>query len=293
MPTPAAVPVTPAPPPAGAFTEVDLRPAQFAEISTLVAEVTGIQLRDGKEGLVRSRLARRLRQLGLPSYDAYLAHVRADATGRERAEMLDLLTTNKTSFFREPAHFDAFRDEVLPAFGAGRPAGGLRVWSAGCSSGEEPYTLAMVLHEAIPNLARGGEPPRVLATDLSHRVLAAAERGVYAEAQVADVPPALRARYFAPAAGGGWAAGTSLRVLVRFARLNLMEAWPMRGPFHAIFCRNVMIYFDKPTQEALVARFHALLAPGGYLFVGHSESLTALAHQFAYVRPAMYRKGRA
>ncbi len=258
----------------------------FAEISRTVASVAGIQLREGKEGLVRARLARRLRQLGARSYREYLERVRADASRRELAHMVDLLTTNKTSFFREPAHFAVLRDAVAPAFA--REPGGLRVWSAGCSSGEEPYTIAMVLRAALADAEY--RAARVLATDISERVLARARAGVYPDEAAADVEPALRARHFARAEGGGWAVNAATRAPVHFAPLNLMGAWPMRGPFHAVFCRNVMIYFDKPTQAALVARFHALLAPGGYLFVGHSESLSAVEHSFAYVQPAVYRK---
>ena len=264
--------------------EADLSPAQFHEISRIVYDVAGIVLREGKEGLVRSRLSRRLRALGLPSYEAYLAFLAADRDGRELVEMVDALTTNKTNFFREPAHFDFLRDRLLPAL----PAGPVRIWSAGCSTGEEPYTLAMVLHEALPDPARSGA--KILATDISTRVLAQAKAGRFAEAVAEEVPTDLRRRHFARLPNGGWEAGPSLRGLVTFARLNLMGPWPMRGPFQAIFCRNVMIYFDKATQQKLVSRYHDLLAPGGYLFVGHSESLSGIAHRFAYVQPAVYRK---
>jgi chemotaxis protein methyltransferase CheR len=269
-----------------AANEPPLTADDFAAISRTVAEVAGIQLRAGKEGLVRARLARRLRQVGAASYRDYLERVRADATGRELAQMVDLLTTNKTNFFREPAHFDLLRDRVAPEFG-GAP-GGLRVWSAGCSTGEEPYTVAMVLRDALGDAE--WRAARVLATDISERVLAHARAGAYADEAVAEVDPALRRRHFARGADGRWAVAPAVRAPVRFAPLNLMAPWPMRGPFHAIFCRNVMIYFDKPTQAALVARYHELLAPGGYLFVGHSESLSAVAHAFAYVQPAVYRK---
>jgi chemotaxis protein methyltransferase CheR len=147
----------------------------------------------------------------------------------------------------------------------------------------------MVLRDALP--APAFAAARVLATDISARVLARARAGAYADDQVADVPPELLRRHFTrDAAGRGWAAADAIRAPVRFAPLNLMGPWPMAGPFHAIWCRNVMIYFDKPTQAALVARFHALLAPGGYLFVGHSESLSAVDHALAYVQPAAYRK---
>jgi chemotaxis protein methyltransferase CheR len=270
--------------PPGAFVDAELSEAQFGEISRTVYDVAGIRLRPGKEGLVRSRLARRLRALGAGSYGEYLARVRADATGRELAEMVDALTTNKTSFFREPAHFDYLRERVLPALPAREP---LRMWSAGCSTGEEPYSLAMVLRESLPDLAR--RDVRLLATDISSRVLAPARAGRYADAAVADVPPELLRRHFLRA-GGAWEVAPAVRSLVTFARLNLMAVWPMRGPFEAIFCRNVMIYFDKPTQQELVARFHALLAPGGHLFVGHAESLSGIAHGFSYVQPAVYRR---
>jgi chemotaxis protein methyltransferase CheR len=267
--------------------EAPLTAADFDAISRAVAEVAGIQLRAGKEGLVRARLARRLRELGDRSFHDYLERVRADGSRRELAHMVDLLTTNKTSFFREAAHFDLLRERVLPEFG-GAP-GGLRLWSAGCSSGEEAYTMAMVLRDALPDAAYAAA--RVLATDISARVLARARAGAYAEEQVADVPAELLRRHFTrDAAARGWAVGAALRAPVRFAPLNLMGAWPMAGPFHAIWCRNVMIYFDKPTQAALVARFEALLAPGGYLCVGHSESLSAVGHGLAYVQPAAYRK---
>ncbi len=263
--------------------------AEFAEIGRTVAAVAGVQIGPGKEGLVRSRLARRLRELGVATVAEYVARVRDDASGRERDQMVDLLTTNTTHFFREPAHFDVVRDGVVPAFG-GVP-GGLRVWSAGCATGEEAYTLAMVLRGAVPDVdRRPADAPRVLATDLSCRALAVAAHGVYARARVVDVPTALLREHFDALPDDAWTARPALRAVVRFARLNLMDLWPMRGPFHAIFCRNVMIYFDKPTQQTLVSRLHVLLAPGGFLFVGHAESLTGLTHGFTYVRPAVYRK---
>ena len=263
----------------------------FAEIGRRVAGVAGIRLGVGKEGLVRSRLTRRMREIGVATFAEYVARVRDDVTGREQAEMIDLLTTNKTEFFREPAHFGVLRDTVFPAFDGA--AGGVRVWSAGCATGEEAYTLAMVLRGAVADAGPRGScavAPRVLATDLSRRALAAAVRGVYAASRVAGIPPALLREHFMLVADGAWVAAPGMRAMVRFAQLNLMDTWPMRGPFHAIFCRNVMIYFDKPTQERLVSRFHGLLAPGGYLFVGHAESLSAIAHDFGYVRPAVYRK---
>jgi chemotaxis protein methyltransferase CheR len=255
---------------------------EFRRACAIVYDVAGIAMGEGKEGLVSSRLSKRVRELGLPGYPEYLARVEHDDA--ELAEMVDRLTTNKTNFFRERAHFDWLRDRVLPAAG-GRA---LRLWSAGCSSGEEPYTMAMVLHEAT-----GGKPnANILATDISARMLAKARDAMYMPETVADVPPELVQRHFQPAKSEAGAERMQvrehLRRLVRFARLNLMEQWPIRGPFDAIFCRNVMIYFDRPTQERLVNRFHDLLVPGGHLFIGHSETLHAIEHGYAYAAPAVY-----
>lgn len=266
--------------------EAELTPAQFARITGRLYAHCGIRMREGKESLVRARLAKRLRALRLPHFDAYLAHVESEPDGREFAEMIDVLTTNTTSFLREVAHFDFLRDEVLPGLTAP-----IRIWSAGCSSGEEAFTLAMSLHEALAG--EQARDARILATDISQRMLATAQAGVYPVSAMAEVPPAWRERYWTRRGDGESAryeAGPSLRRLIRFAPMNLMAKWPMRGPFDAVLCRNVMIYFDKGTQQRLVERFHALLRPGGYLFVGHSESLTGLSHRFRYVRPAIYRK---
>jgi chemotaxis protein methyltransferase CheR len=203
--------------------------------------------------------------------------------------MVDALTTNKTNFFREAQHFDYLRQRLIPQVRAvPRP---LRFWSAGCSSGEEPYTLAIVLREELPDVDH--RDIRILATDISTRILAVARQAVYEQETLRDLPNTVLQRYFtlvrqepAPA----YQVKESVRSMVRLARLNLMEQWPMTGPFEVIFCRNVMIYFDKKTQERLVQRFWDLLAPGGHLFIGHSEGLTAGRHAFRYVQPAVYIK---
>jgi chemotaxis protein methyltransferase CheR len=270
----------------GVLAECELTPEQFARITAMLYEHSGIRMREGKEGLVRARLAKRLRALRLPDFDAYLSRVESEPGRGEFAEMIDVLTTNKTSFLREASHFDFLRDEVLPNL-----TGAVRIWSAGCSSGEEPYTLAMLLNDALDGPA--AHSARILATDISHRVLATAKAGQYPTELMADVPPTWLQRYWTRRVDGARAyyeAGPSLRRLVHFAKLNLMEKWPMQGPFDAILCRNVMIYFDKGTQQRLVERYHALLKPGGHLFVGHSESLTGLTHRFRYVKPAVYVK---
>lgn len=270
--------------------ETVLSKSQFEAISGLVYNVAGIRLQDGKENLVRTRLAKRVQTAGCVDFDDYLQFLAADGSGQEAAVMIDLLTTNKTSFFRESQHFDYLRDVVFPPLAASGRAP--TIWSAGCSSGEEPYTLAMLVREHLPYQADG---TRILATDISERVLARARAGQYSAEVMAEVPAPLKQKHFTRLAGAqqGWSAGPTLRSLIRFARLNLMDAWPMKGPFDVIMCRNVMIYFDRQTQERLVNRYWTLLAPGGHLFVGHSESLTALNHRFAYVQPAVYRKPAA
>ncbi len=265
--------------------EATLTSTHFERIVAMLHAHAGIRMRAGKEGLVRARLAKRLRALGLSDYDAYLDIVERDPARREFTEMVDVLTTNKTSFFREQAHFDFLQDTVLPAC-----PGPIRLWSAGCSSGEEPYTLAMLMHETLPDAAV--RSARILATDISHRVLATAKAGTYPADALSEAPRGWVQKYWRPTREATGAprleALPSLRGLIQFGKLNLMERWPMRGPFDAILCRNVMIYFDKATQQELVERYYALLRPGGYLFVGHSESLTGLSHRFTYVQPAVY-----
>ena len=265
---------------------VELSQKQFSTISEFVYRVSRINLTPGKEGLVRTRLAKRIRELGLGGFGDYIELVMGHAAGEEPAVMVDLLTTNKTSFFRENRHFDLLANSILPAVSAGgRP---FRIWSAGCSSGEEAYTLAMLLHDHLPEAAR--PRAKVLATDISARVLARARSGVYPEEAVREIPGQFRRRFLQPAQGvaGSFAVDPRIRSMVSFARLNLMDPWPMQGPFDVVFCRNVMIYFDRETQEQLVGRFYEKLSPGGHLFVGHSESLSSLSHEFSYVQPAVY-----
>lgn len=260
----------------------ELGTAAFESIRGMVYDVAGIHLHEGKMGLVRTRLMRRLRDLGMRDFESYVSLVRSAPGRDEIPRMVDILTTNKTSFFRESGHFDFLSDTLLPLWN-GQP-GEVRIWSAGCSSGEEPYTLAMLLRQGLRD-----RPGRILATDISERVLEQARSGIYPSARIQEIPAELRRSALTRVEGDRWSIRDDLRGMVRFARLNLMDAWPMRGPFHAIFCRNVMIYFDRSTQERLVNRFASLLAPGGHLFIGHAESLTGLKHPFQYIQPALYR----
>ncbi len=262
----------------------DLSSDDFRRVRRIAYERAGLAIPPGMEGLVRSRVSKRLRERRIPTFSAYLDTVEAEANGDEMVALIDLLTTNKTDFFREAAHFDFLLAHIVPAVVAsGKP---LRIWSAGCSSGEEPYTLSMVLREALPPRYDF----RILATDICTKVVAAAKQGTYTAQQLGDVSPERRKRWFTPGADGSATVTPELRAPISFAHLNLMAAWPMSGPFDVIFCRNVMIYFDKPTVTRLVNRFHQLLAPNGHLFIGHSESLTAVDHTYRYVQPAVYAR---
>ncbi len=268
----------------------ELTDAQFRSVSTLTKKLCGINLHEGKKQLVRARLAKRLRALGMASFEEYMDYLRRDDSGDELTAMLDALSTNLTRFFREPSHFVYMVNTIVPrllASGSRR----LHVWSAGCSSGEEPYSIAIHLAEAIPDLQAWDV--KILATDLSTTVLERAREGIYDKKRLQDVPGMLRSKHFTCIEARPerrYQVKESLRQLVHFARLNLMDTWPMGGPFEIIFCRNVMIYFDKPTQAQLVERFTDLLAPAGTLFIGHSESLTGVRHQLRYVEPTVYEK---
>jgi chemotaxis protein methyltransferase CheR len=277
------------PAPAGG---VQITDAQYTKLAKLVYRLAGINLGTGKKELLKARLGKRLRATDCRDVREYLGRLEDDPGGTELVCFLDCITTNKTDFFREPQHFDFLAGEVLPNLGRlcqGREP--LRLWSAASSTGEEPYTLAMVLLENQALWKDRGV--RLLASDLSTQVLEHGRRAVYALDRVACIPRPLLVRYFQKGQRrwAGYArVRPRLREMVEFQRLNLMEPFKFDKPFHVIFCRNVMIYFDKETQERLVRKFHDCLVPGGYLFVGHSESLTGINHRLKFVRPAVYRK---
>jgi chemotaxis protein methyltransferase CheR len=234
-------------------------------------------------------LARCIQTLDLADFDAYLEHVQADRSGRALSDMVDALTTNETSFFREARHFDLLATRVLPPLLADRRR--IRIWSAGCSTGEEAYTLAMVVRQALGRSTAANV--RILATDLSAVALKRARTATFKEKLIAKVPEALRATAFQRVSRTpphSYRVADDLRAMVRFARLNLMDPWPMRRQVDVIFCRNVMIYFDEETQQRLIARFTDMLAPGGHLFLGHSEGLSRPAPGLRYVQPAVYTK---
>ena len=243
----------------------------IADIMSIVYDVAGIKLGDAKRSMVEARLGKRLRQLGC-DLKAYATRLHNDDD--EVIRCLDLMTTNHTAWKREPVHFEDLAKRVLPAIRGQR----LRLWCAAAATGEEPWTIALTVHQAIQDLASWDVA--ILATDISTRALDVARKGRYSEERIAALNATERsvAVERTPDAERTWSVTPDLRRLLTFARLNLMNDWPMRGPFDVIFCRNVMIYFDQPTQERLVNRLARLLAPGGTLYVGHSESLSAITH---------------
>lgn len=270
-----------------------LTDAQFLKFSSLVYEKTGISLKPEKKELLNARLGKRLRITGIPSFQQYYDHVMGDASGEELVHLIDSVSTNFTSFFRENAHFDILTSSVLPDFvreGRGKNKE-LLFWSSACSSGEEPYTMAMVVEDFVR--LHPGLRYRIMATDISTRILAQARKGVYSDDRIAKVPGPFLKRYFQK--GVGSAAGYArikeqIRGMVHFDHFNLMGEFPWCGSIDVIFCRNVMIYFNRETQQELVNKFHRALAPGGYLFIGHSESITGLQHPFIQVEATAYRK---
>ncbi|MDR2367937.1 MAG: protein-glutamate O-methyltransferase [Deltaproteobacteria bacterium] len=280
------------------FNQPELTDTEYQTIASFVHKASGINLLDGKKELVRARLSKRISQLEMKNFKTYFKYVMTDSSGDELVFLLDALATNLTSFWREPQHFDFMAKTFIPELEARRkrPGGGgprMRIWSAACSSGEEPYTIAMVVMEKSSYFANGGDF-RILATDLSTKVLNVAKRGQYGPESVKNIPPAPLHAFMSKAQSekGGtiYAIKPEVRRIISFRRFNLMDPMPFKGPMDLIFCRNVMIYFDRETIAKLVDRFYKLLEVGGYLFIGHSESLSGLEHKFQYVAPCIYKK---
>ena len=270
-----------------------LQTAEFEFLRRFVLEHCGISLGDHKHQLVQGRLQRRLRALRLRDFADYCDVLRHDPQS-ELGELASAISTNVTSFFREVHHYELLENELLPAWLAHKQRAGdrLRIWSAGCSSGEEPYALAMVLAEA---LARNNSTldAKILATDLSPQALDTARKGVYPLDRLGGISAERCRRWLLRGTGeyeGLASVHPQLRELVTIQPLNLLHDWPMSGPFDAIFCRNVVIYFDQPTKQRLFRRYAQLLPVGGYLFLGHSESLHGINDDFELIGRTVYRK---
>jgi chemotaxis protein methyltransferase CheR len=275
----------------GGGSDFELTDANFNRLCELVRVHTGIALSDAKRQMVYGRLVRRLRALKVASFADYVQLLEG-ADPLELQAFTNAITTNLTSFFREAHHFDYLAEHLLPdvaarAGGAGR----LRIWSCACSTGEEPYSIAMVLREQQARLS--GIDAKILATDLDSNVLATGAAGVYPADRLRSVSRARAAEFFKEGSGqhqGTVKVAASLRQLVTFKQLNLMQEWPMHGPFEAIFCRNVVIYFDLETKRALFERMAQLQAPGALLFLGHSESLYRISDHYELIGRTIYRR---
>jgi len=270
----------------------ELKNSDFEKISRLVYEQCGIYLHEGKKELVKARLSKRLRAGSYKSFTDYYHYVTTEEGRDELISMIDSISTNLTSFFREESHFKRLRQILLSIIEKPGHRGNktFKIWSAGCSTGEEPYTLAITIKEAVGHHALDAT---ILATDISTKVLAAAQAGIYAQEKTRGIPPAILKKYFQLGTGqseGYLRVKNDLKQMIIFQRFNLMERFPHQQDFDVIFCRNVMIYFDKKTQNILVNKFYDSLKTGGCFFVGHSESLTGLKHQFNYVEPSVYLK---
>jgi chemotaxis protein methyltransferase CheR len=267
------------------LTIVVLQEKEFALFRDLIYRIAGISMSSAKKPLITSRLGKRLRHYGLTNYNDYFRMITA-ADGKAELQMaVDLLTTNETHFFREPKHFDFLRQHILPTRKPGRP---LRIWSAACSSGEEPYSIAMQLDEVL-----GTAPWEIVASDLSTRVLETARNGLYPMERMLEIPPFYLSNYCLKGTGsqeGSLLIERKLRERVQFMQYNLTETPPKLGEFDVIFLRNVMIYFDPDTKRQVVSRLLSLLRPDGYFLVGHSETLNGISENVHLVQPAVYRK---
>ncbi len=273
-----------------------LKENEFNQIAGLVYQRFGIHLSDQKRTLVAGRLAKRLRDLNLSSYGDYLEYLKIDTTGSELTEFINRITTNHSFFYREKDHFDFLAKVILPRIRqeqAKNPAYPLRIWSAGCSSGDEVYTVAMVIREffgeSFPLLDCG-----LLATDISLAALQEAQAARYGEVRIKELPPRFRSSWLTKIADDQYVLSPEIRNMVMFKRFNLMtDRFPFKGQFDLVFCRNVMIYFDQAKRDHLVNAIYHFVKPGGYFFIGHSESLQRLNCPFEYVSPAIYRRGIA
>ncbi len=261
----------------------------FTHLCALVDRHTGIQLAAGKEDMLYGRLSRRLRKVGLSSFNAYIDLLEQEENGEEFGEFINAVTTNLTSFFRESHHFDYLKKTLLPKLmQTNQNSRRIRIWSAGSSTGEEPYSIAMTVAETMPP----GWDVKILATDLDTDVLAHGERGVYDDSRVEGLERSVVQRWFVKNRHqpGKVRVKPELQELIYFRQLNLLQPWPMKGPVDIIFCRNVIIYFDMPTKQKLMNRYADMLPDGGHLFLGHSEAMNNMSNRFSLCGKSVYIK---
>lgn len=280
---------------AGSERDFQFTTKDFERVRSLARQHTGIALSDAKQEMVYSRLGRRLRQLGIDTFSDYLDLVERQGFEGELTEFTNAITTNLTSFFRENHHFEYLAQTMLPELMRLRASERhIRIWCSASSTGEEPYSIAMVVKEVMPK--NSGWDIKILATDLDTNVLATAERGIYQESRINGISAERKKRFFLRGKNkqvGFVRVVPELRQMITFRKLNLMDKqWPMRGPLDIIFCRNVMIYFTKETQKTIVERFSELLADDGYLVMGHSETLYKVSDRFELIGKTMYRPSR-
>lgn len=280
------------------YRESVLSDRDFDRLSEFIHNECGIKMPPAKKVMLQARLQKRLRKLKIPSMSEYCSYLFSPAgIENELIHMIDVVTTNKTDFFREPKHFEYMLKEALPELIAEKGVGirhKLMVWSAGCSTGEEPYTLAMILKDFADKYPGFKFEFLILATDISTRVLETAKRAIYENEKVAPVPPEMKKSYLLRGKNdkkGMVRIVPELREVVKFSRLNFLEGnYGMREPMDIIFCRNVIIYFDRATQEKIMNMFARQMSPGGYIFIGHSETLHGLDIPLVQVAPTVYRK---
>lgn len=268
--------------------EFEFRTQDFRFIADLVHERTGIVLADHKQDMVYARIARRLRSLRMTTFKDYCNLLQSELGKDEMANFVNALTTNLTSFFREAHHFVHLRDKVLKPLAASSTDKRLRLWSSACSSGAEPYSIAMTCFEAIPDIARWDI--KILATDIDTGMLAKSKAGEYPETEVELVPEALRNKYTVPLGNGKVGMHECLKSIITFKQLNLIHDWPFKGPFDAAFCRNVVIYFNKDTQKQLFAQMADRIKPKGWLYIGHSETLHNISDRFELIGKTIYQR---
>lgn len=266
---------------------------EFQLIRNLVYDNFGINLGDHKKGLVVGRLRKVLIENGFANFGNYYDFVKSDSSGKALTTLIDKISTNHTYFYREKQHFNFLSKSALPEIThklEKEKNKNLRIWCAGCSSGEESYTLSMALLEYFGNKLQNWEA-RILATDISLEILNRAKEAIYPDSNVSNIPNSLKHKFFQKFSDDSWTLKENVKDLILFKRFNLMqESFPFKGKFHIIFCRNVMIYFDQTTRNNLINKFYEFTTPGGYLFIGLAESLNRTGCPYTYVKPGVYKK---